>query len=64
VKYDWDKRLTGVDVFAAAELSTTIHKNGGKWEWASSVAHRGFGVAKEPHSACTQPFQALARARA
>jgi hypothetical protein len=51
-KQDWDKRLTGVSEFAAAELGATIHQNGENGNGASSVVHRGFGVAEEPHNAC------------
>jgi hypothetical protein len=42
-------------------LFTKMGKNG---NGAGLVAHRGFGVAEEPHGACAQPFQALVGAGA
>jgi hypothetical protein len=51
--------ITRVDEIVAAELGATIHQNGENGNGPSSVAHRGVGVAVEPHDAFGQPLRAL-----
>jgi hypothetical protein len=47
--------------WSSVPLFTEMGKNG---NGASSVAHRGFGVAEEPHGACAQLFRVLVGAGA